>query len=129
MKICIINIEKDKENICITGRTSIGSIKGRWICETKPVIGEDYFIELALPEVGRKSVTVSEQNQNSVCIQDDMIVFTGICENIDDVYDIRFDIDWLEIVEIGNDDFEINIGDRVLFSVKYDSIEVYPYSI
>lgn len=82
MKICIIDIEKEKENIYITGRTSIGSIKGRWICE-----------------------------------------------NIDDVYDIRFAIDWLEIIEIGNDDFEINIGDRVSFSVKYDSIEVYPYSM
>ena len=43
-----------------------------------------------------------------------MIVFTGICENIDDVYDIRFDIDWLEIVEIGNDDFEINIASCII---------------
>ena len=35
MKICMINIEKEKENICITGKTSIGSIKGRWIYESE----------------------------------------------------------------------------------------------
>ena len=52
-----------------------------------------------------------------------------MCEEIDDVYVIRFAIDWIEMISIENDDFKIKKGDAISFSLNYDRIGIYPYYV
>lgn len=47
MRLCITNIEFEKNSIYVTGNTSIGSIKGKWHDKKNPILGETYFFELS----------------------------------------------------------------------------------
>ena len=58
------------------------------------------------------------------------VVFKGICEDCDDeVYYIRLMIDWLEMLDIEDFNFKINIGDTVLFQAIFENIGIYPYEL
>lgn len=127
----IANVEYENENIYVTGNTSIGNIKGKWCYKEKPILGETYFFELNIDEFERNEITIlsDEQFSPSVCFRDECVKFKGICEEIDDVYVIRFAIDWIEMISIENDDFKIKKGDAISFSLNYDRIGIYPYYV
>ena len=66
----------------------------------------------------------------SVCYSDQTVVFKGICEDVDDeVYFVRFDIDWLEMISIQEFSTKKKAGDFMAFSADYYGIEIYPYTL
>ena len=129
MRMSIANVEYENDYIYVTGNTSIGSIKGKWCYKEKPILGETYFFELSIDEFERNEITIlgDEQVSPSVYCRDERVEFQGICEEIDDIYVIRFAIDWIEMISIENDDFTIKKGDAISFSLNYDHIGIYPY--
>lgn len=129
MRMIIVNIECENNRIYVIGNTAIGNIKGEWCCKEIPILGQTYFFELNIGEIDRKAVSVicDEQFCPSVNLDDDHIKFEGICEEIDDVYVVRFSDDWIEMISIENDDFSIKKGDVISFSISYDCIGIYPY--
>lgn len=129
MRMIIDNIEYENDDIYVTGNTNIGNIKGKWCYKEKPILGKTYFFELGINECDRSKISIlcDEQFCPSVCCGDKNIDFKGICETIDDVYVIRFTIDWIEMMSIKNDDFTIKKGDTITFSLNYDGIGIYPY--
>lgn len=130
MRMIIVNIERENNRIYVIGNTTIGNIKGEWCCKEIPILGQTYFFELNIGEIDRKVVSVicDEQFCPSVNLGDNQIQFEGICEEIDDVYVVRFSHDWIEMISIENDDFSIKKGDVISFSISYDRIGIYPYS-
>lgn len=129
MRVIITNIENRDNHIYVTGKTAIGSIKGRWYYKESPILGETYFFELSIDELDRNEISVISDITfcPSVNFSDNKVQFEGICEEIDDVYVIRFSDDWIEMLSIKNDNFSIKRGDAVSFSIDYDLIGIYPY--
>ena len=131
MRMTVTNAEYENERIYVIGNTGIGNIKGEWCFKEQPVLGETYFFELSISDLDKKeiSVIVDKQFCSSVGFHDNRVQFKGICEEIDDVYVIRFSDDWIEMISIENDDFSIRAGDAVSFSISYDCVRIYPYFI
>lgn len=131
MRMIITNTEYSNKRIYVTGNTSIGSIKGEWCYKEKPVLGETYFFELSIGELDKNEISVvyDEQFRPGVSFHGNQVQLKGICEEIDDVYVIRFSDDWIEMVTIENDDFLIKKGDAISFSISYNCIGIYPYSM
>ena len=129
MRMIITNIEYENNHIYVIGNTSIGNIKGKWCNKELPILGETYFFELNIGELDKNAISVihDEQFYSSVYFSDNQVQFKGICEEIDDVYVIRFSDDWIEMISIENDDFSIKKGDAISFSISYDCIGIYPY--
>lgn len=129
MRMIITNIERNDKSIYVTGNTSVGNIKGCWCHNEEPILEETYFFELGIGEIDRSKISIfrDEEFSASVNLCDTQVLFKGVCEEIDDVYVIRFSKDWIEMITIGNDDFSIKKGDGVLFSIGYDNIGIYPY--
>lgn len=112
MRMIISNIEYENEGIYVTGNTGIGSIKGKWCNAEKPVQGETYFFELNIDDFDRNLISIiyDESFTPSVNYRNNCVEFKGICEAIDDIYIVRFAIDWIEMIAIKNDDFTIRKG-------------------
>jgi len=129
MRMIITNIECKDEHIYVTGETGIGSIKGKWCYRDLPIVGAIYFFELSIDELDKNEISViyDERFCASVNLRDNQVQFQGICEEVDDVYIIRFADDWIEMISIENDDFIINKGDKISFSLNYECIGIYPY--
>lgn len=104
---------------------------GEWCDKATPVLGETYFFELNIGDLDKEEISVIDDERfcSSVKFNDNQVQFKGICEEIDDVYVIRFCDDWIEMIVIENDDFSIKKGDAVAFSINYNRIEIYPYEI
>ncbi|MEE5992026.1 MAG: hypothetical protein V3G42_02155 [Oscillospiraceae bacterium] len=112
----------------VTGCTSCGILKGIWKDDTPPVLGKSYQIELSFQIMDRKQVTVNHSKTDAkIKIAGNQVIFTGICESIDEIYFIRFSFDGLEMLEIENDDFTIQEGDWISFSQQFHEIGIYPY--
>lgn len=131
MRMIITNIEYENNRIYVTGDTGIGNIKGEWCYKETPIVGETYFFELSIGDLDKNQISVicDEPFCSGVCFSDVQVQFKGICEEIDDVYVIRFSDDWIEMISIEDDDFSIKKGDAVSFSIGYDRIGIYPYFI
>lgn len=129
MRIIITNVEYENNHIYVIGNTDIGNIKGEWYCHEIPILGETYFFELHISDLDKNEILVMGDKQfcPSVDFSENRVQFKGICEKIDDVYVIRFSCDWIEMISIKNDDFQIKKGDVVCFSISYDRIGIYPY--
>lgn len=127
MKFTIRDIETENNEIMVSGNTAIGDIKGIWHYKNIPLLGESYNIELEFGAIDRNSVIIntSVTSANSRII-DDKVIFTGLCEDIDEVYYLRFS-DGLEMLDITNDDFTIKKGDFLSFSLSVIEIGIYPY--
>ncbi len=129
MRMIITNIERNDKNIYVTGDTSVGNIKGCWCHNEEPILEETYFFELSIGEIDIREISIFHEEEfcSSVSLCDTQVLFRGVCEEIDDVYVIRFAEDWIEMILIKNDDFSIKKGDCISFSMGYDSIGIYPY--
>lgn len=131
MRMTITNIEYENSRVYVIGDTSIGNLKGEWCDKKIPILGETYFFELSIDDLDKKEILVIDNKQfcSSVNFSDNQVQFKGICEEIDDVYVIRFCDDWIEMIAIENDDFSIKKGDAVAFSISYNCIGIYPYEV
>ena len=73
--------------------------------------------------------TVKQNYNSSVYVDDENVIFTGLCEDIDDeVYYLRFSIDWLEMLEIHVISDKKKKGDYISFSSNWRNIRIYPYA-
>ena len=131
MRMTITNIEYENSRVYVIGDTSIGNLKGEWCDKKIPILGETYFFELSIDDLDKKEILVIDSKQfcSSVNFSDNQVQFKGICEEIDDVYVIRFCDDWIEMIAIENDNFSIKRGDAVAFSMSYNRIGIYPYEV
>lgn len=131
MRMTITNIEYENNRVYVIGDTSIGNLKGEWCDKKTPILGETYFFELNIDNLNKKEISVIDNEQffPSVKFSDNQVHFKGICEEIDDVYVIRFCDDWIEMIVIENDNFLIKKGGAIAFSISFDRIGIYPYEV
>lgn len=129
MRMLIKDVKDVGECIYVTGITSVGIVKGIWHYREKPVMNDEYFFELSIDEIDRSEISIVCQESfcPEVYLSDERVFFRGICEEIDDIYVIRFSIDWIELIAVENDDFSIKRGDCISFSISCDCIGIYPY--
>lgn len=127
MLLILTDIITENNITFVSGNTHIGKIKGIWKSSVTPVIMQRYNIEIDFGVIDRNSIIINKESTdvNSEII-DDRVVFTGLCEDIDEIYYIRL-FDGLEMLDIKNDDFTIRKGDFITFSVKFSKIGIYPY--
>ncbi|MDE7094511.1 MAG: hypothetical protein K2O52_06340, partial [Oscillospiraceae bacterium] len=58
------------------------------------------------------------------------IFFAGICEDYDgEVYYIRFEDDWLEMLCIEEDSQTVHVDDNILFWIDYHQVLIFPYDM
>lgn len=129
----ISQTEKTDNIVLVTGSTACGTLKGVWKSRNiAPEIGNSYNIELTLGlntgTVERSGIVIgSSETSAEIRMTDDSIIFTGRCEEIEDIYFIRFSDDGLEMLDITNDDHTIKAGDLITFPLRFDEIGIYPY--
>lgn len=131
MKIVIKDVENNRGHYIVVAETQIGVIKGIWKGKNKPDIGDTYFAELDMDDIECSNieiVTVPDIMPSVYC-EGDTCYFCGICENADEIYIVRFDVDWIEMVGITNDDKRIHEGDKIFFSQSFNLIDIYPYKL
>lgn len=131
MRIIINTVERENDTVIVCANTEVGAIKGIWRNKEIPTGGEAYFVELTIKDFSQKITYFLSDNdtRTNVILKNNEMLFTGYCEDMDDeVYYIRFDRDWLEMVEIPEDGVEINRGDYVMFSAYYKDVLIFPYS-
>lgn len=127
MRLEVNQIEYEKDMIIITGTTEIGTVKGVWKYREQPIVNKGYFVELSYMKFEKELHKSSTRILNTLMCED-TITLIGRVEDIDEeVYYIRFAVDWLDMVEINNSCDRINKGDFVSFSVRYNDIWIYPY--
>ena len=133
MLLTIQKIENTDKAILVTGVTPCGTLKGIWKDDgSNPLQGKSYNVELTLglnkQTTERKDVIIEKkQTEPLIAIQCDSVRFTGLCEEIEDIYFIRFSADALEILDIANDDHAITVGDYLTFSLPFNEIGIYRY--
>lgn len=133
MRFVIDEIEVQMYVTYVAGRTAVGTIKGIWHDANAPVLGQDYHVELSIYEPVDVEVSNTMRSKNrrpSTHFDGQNVVFQGICEDIDDVvYYVRFDLDWLEMIEIKELAVIYQKGEFMSFSARYYFIEIYPYTL
>lgn len=130
MQLIIDEIEYQGEFPTVTGKTAVGTVKGIWKYIKAPVVGKNYRVELdvAYPE----EVCASEKGQlfPSVYLDNGKVIFTCVCEDSDsEVYYLRFDNDWIEMLDIDIITSGKKKGDYIIFSADYNNIGIYPYEL
>ena len=127
MQLVIEKFEYQEKILIVTGKTSIGMIKGIWKNEKEPTIGEKYFVELSIDmPIERK---VRKEDLSSLAVLDnENVIFVGVCKDIDnEVYYLRFDIDWLDMLDIKAIASKKKKGDYISFFSNWRNIEIYAY--
>nr|WP_298546049.1 hypothetical protein [uncultured Lachnoclostridium sp.] len=129
MRMIIKEIESADKCTYVIGNTDIGCIKGIWNYSELPVLNCSYFFELTIGEIDRNEISIVNKGNFFPSISTDgkQVSFRGICEEIDEIYAVRFAQDWLEMIEVMNNDFTIHKNDVISFSLNCNSISIYPY--
>ena len=126
MLFTVTEVQTENNIIYVSGITPSGNLKGVWKYRDFPVKDKSYNIELAFSTTDRKSITLSKPPAN-IETNSDKVIFTALCEDVDQIYYLRFSFDGLEMLEIVNDDFTIQKGDYISFSKHFRETEIYPY--
>jgi len=131
MRLFIVTVNKSEDGkVIVTGKTSIGDFKGIWKSKDVPLVNEDYDVELTLPLLSRDSVKIEEPHLSAQSMLDlnERLYLRGKCEIIDedDIYIMRFDTNWIEMLEIERN--EIKVNDIISLMVPIDQVEIYPVS-
>ena len=130
MRFVIHKIERQGDMTLVTGKTSVGMIKGIWNYAELPVIDVHYHIELSIDNPCEINISQKFQYVPCVDIEKDKVIFNGICEGIDEeVYYLRFDVDWLEMLDINTIAAKKQIGDHIAFSASVYDVRIYPYTL
>lgn len=130
MRLLIYEIYRQTDSIVISGATPLGSIKGIWNGREAPAIDTVYHAELIIDHLTELSSEQSAPPALGVSTEGDIVTFQGICEAMDeDVYFVRFDTDWLEMIDISELASPKNEGDFISFSANCSDIGIYPYTL
>jgi len=133
MRFVIDEIEVQMCVTYVTGRTAVGTIKGIWHGAEAPAAGQCCHAELSIHEpvdVELLDTKRFEKQCPLVYLDGHDVVFVGICEDMDEaVYYVRFDLDWLEMIEIKELAVLYQKGEYMSFSARYYFIEIYPYTL
>lgn len=114
----------------VTGASSMGMMKGIWKGRETPAAGKEYHIELSIDNPEEADIPRKGKQSPFVCLHNDIVTFQGICEGMDDeVYYLRFDIDWMEMLDIHVTAFKKKKGEYISFSAGVYGIGIYPYTI
>ena len=114
----------------VAGRNSVGRLKGIWKYELPPVIGKGYHVELSIDSPCQADIVQKKRVSPSIYFVEDTVIFQGICEDMDeDVYYIRFDIDWIEMLDINTIASQKKKGEYLSFSANVYGISIYPYTL
>ena len=129
MRLTIDTIEQREHATLVMGRTSVGTIGGIWKGAEPPVTGSYYQVELRVEGPCEVSDSWETQGAPQVRVCGGLVIFTGICEDADeDVYYLRFDPGWLEMLETSCIVARKRAGDSVSFSASIYAIGIYPYT-
>lgn len=130
MRVVITKVEQKDNDVIVNVNTDIGEIKGIWTSKAIPNKGDVCYIEFNFVDYSQYITRLYNSSPAKVTTWEDEICFIGYCEDMDeDIYYIRFGSDWLEMIEIPENDVKIEKGDCVTFSVKCEDIQIYPYSL
>lgn len=128
MRIMVNVVEQVQSFVTVVASTEIGTIQGVWKGTSLPNVNQECHVELTIQSMEKDIILSKKDADTNVMVKDDEVLFIGYCEGMDDeVYYIRFNVDWLEMVEIPENIPEIAMGDYVKFSAKIDDIWIYPY--
>ena len=130
MRMRIVNTFFEDNTLLVEGDTGIGKVSGVWKNKDKPILGECYNFELDIEALEDEKVIVLNDDKNistEVYIDKDKVFFKGIVEQIDDIYVVRFSGDWIEMIEIEQDNHRINTGDCIKFCQTKRKISIFPY--
>lgn len=129
MQFVINKIECQGESLIITGNTTLGTIKEVWKYAQAPIDGKKYHVELTI--VSPSEISISGKTLfPSVHLENENVIFLGVCEGYDnEVYYLRFDVDWIEMLDIDVITSGKKKGDYILFSANYHNIAIYPYTL
>lgn len=130
MRMRIVNTFFEDNTLLVEGDTGIGKVSGVWKYKDKPILGECYNFELDIEALEDEKVIVLNDDKNistEVYIDKDKVFFKGIVEQIDDIYVVRFSGDWIEMIEIEQDNHRINTGDCIKFCQTKRKISIFPY--
>jgi hypothetical protein len=112
----------------VDGDTGLGCISGLWRGKDTPVIGEDYDVELTLPDPAVIRIISDSQHHEAAVssIGAGDYQFRGECEVVyeDGVIAVRFATNWIDLV--GAENLACRVGDWVEFTIPRDHIEIYP---
>ena len=130
MRLIIEEITYESDTTVITGNTTIGTIKGIWKYEKPPVAGKEYHAELTISHLSELNIPHNEKSLPAVYLNDEVVIFKGLLEDMDDeVYFVRFDVDWLEMIDMDEITSMKKKEDFLIFSADCHDIEIYPYNI
>lgn len=133
MQIIINAIEYQEEDIIVNCDLDIGMLKGIWKGKSPPVLNSQYYVELTLDDLIPEQIKTLSRNKKyiiGVSVKNDDMLFAGICEDYDgEIYYIRFECDWLEMIDIKEDAQSIYLEDNVLFWMDYHQVQIFPYDI
>lgn len=130
MRFIITKVEQQGHMTLVEGKTSVGMVKGIWKYAELPIINNNYHIELGIDYPCEVNDPQEIRCAPCVCLDKDKVIFKGICEDFDeDVYYIRFDIDWLEMLDINTIATKKQKGDYISFSASIYGIRIYPYTL
>lgn len=129
MRIIVDRLNENQNGkIFISGLTKKGSIKGVWKSKDRPVLNEEYDVELSLPMLRGDDISVENASLSAQVEvhNDEILYFRGLCEVIDedDIYVVRFDSNWIEMLEIENTNISVN--EVISFKVNVNQVEIYP---
>lgn len=66
-----------------------------------PVAGKEYHTELTISHLSELNISHNEKSLPAVYLNDETVIFKGLLEDMDDeVYFVRFDVDWLEMIDM-----------------------------
>lgn len=126
MQLVVDRSEFQKTLLIVTGKTSIGTVKGVWNNKQEPIVGTAYHVELSIGNLEEVKI-FCENIVPTVYLEHENVVFTGFCEDRDDeVCYLRLAVDWLEMLDI-NTVAPCKKGNCISFSVNWHNIEIYPY--
>ena len=127
MQLVIDEVEYKDPILIVIGKTPAGTVKGIWKDKKVPVIGEGYHVELSIDKP-KEIKSVNPNSYSSVFVDNNNVIFIGLCEDMDDeVYYLRFGLDWLEMLDIDVIIDRKKKGDYISFSVNWRDIVIYPY--
>lgn len=128
MQFVIDELEYQEKLLIVTGKTSIGTIKGIWKNIREPIVGTVYYIELSVSNPKKMKVQC-ENSVPSVYLDNENVVFIGLYEDSDnEVCYLRFAIDWLDMLDIDAITLRKK-GDYISFSANWHDIGIYPYDL
>ena len=130
MRLPIFEIDRQADSIVVSGITAIGTIKGIWQGKEAPAIDTVYYVELSIDHLTELNTEQGALPAPTVSTNGEIVAFQGLCETVDeDVYFLRFDIDWLEMIDISKLTSPKAEGDYISFSANCYDIKIYPYTL